>query len=102
MGVVSNDWFDCFALDRLHVQTLMLTDADVRTPFLGTPLVPLKYESGWEFGPSADGPLGRGRLASEGFPRLATVSSCLVSRSRSLTGARIRAERSRLSRSVVR
>ena len=30
----------CFALDSLHVQILMLTD--VQTPFLGTPLLPLK------------------------------------------------------------
>ena len=29
----------CFALDALHVQTLMLTD--VQTPFLGTPVVSL-------------------------------------------------------------
>ena len=39
MGVVSNNWFDCFTLDYLHVQTLMLTDD--QTPFLGTPLAPL-------------------------------------------------------------
>ena len=39
MGVVSNKWFDSVLLNSLHVQTLMLTD--VRTPFLGTPLVPL-------------------------------------------------------------
>ena len=30
----------------LHVQTLMLTDA--QTPFLGTPLVPLKVLRGWK------------------------------------------------------
>ena len=40
MGVVSNNWFDCFTLDSLHVQTPMLTD--VQTPFLETPLLPLK------------------------------------------------------------
>ena len=33
----------CFALNLSQVQTLMLTD--VQTPFLGTPLVPLKSES---------------------------------------------------------
>ena len=38
MGLVSSNWFD--TLDMLHVQILMLTD--VQTPFLGTPLVPLK------------------------------------------------------------
>ena len=40
--IVSNEQLVllCFALSSLHVQTLMLTD--VQTPFLGTPLVPLK------------------------------------------------------------
>ena len=32
--------WSCFALNSLHVQTLMLTDA--QTPLLVTPLVPLK------------------------------------------------------------
>ena len=32
--------WSCFALDYLHVQTLVLTD--VHAPFLGTPLVPLE------------------------------------------------------------
>ena len=45
MGVVSSSWFDrlfCLLIIVvwLHVQTLMLTD--VQTPFLGTPVVPLK------------------------------------------------------------
>ena len=41
MGVVSNSWCDCaLLLSLLHVRTLMLTI--VQTPFLGTPLVPLK------------------------------------------------------------
>ena len=31
----------CFALNSLHVRTLMSTH--VQTPFLGTPLVPLYY-----------------------------------------------------------
>ena len=38
MGVVISNWFDRVSL---HVQTLMLTD--VQTPFLGTPLAPLKH-----------------------------------------------------------
>ena len=42
MGVVNNDWCDSVLLNSLHVQTLMLTD--FQTPFLGTPLVPLKRE----------------------------------------------------------
>ena len=41
MGVASNNWFDCALLSNTsHVQTLTL--ADVQTPFLGTPVVPLK------------------------------------------------------------
>ena len=41
MGVVSNSWFDCvFILNSLYIQALKLTD--VQTPFLRTPLVPLK------------------------------------------------------------
>ena len=41
MVAVSNKCFDCcFTPNSLHVQTLTLTD--VRIPFLGTPLVPLK------------------------------------------------------------
>ena len=40
MGVVSGNWFDRVLLSILYVETLMLTDA--QTPFLGTPLVPLK------------------------------------------------------------
>ena len=43
MGVVSNKWLDCVLLSfYVHVQTLMLTDA--QTPFLGAPLVPLELE----------------------------------------------------------
>ena len=43
MGVVSNKWFDrvLLSIHSLHVQTLMATDA--QTPFLGTPLAPLKH-----------------------------------------------------------
>ena len=42
MGVVRNNWLLlCFIIHSLHVQTLMLTN--VQTPFLGTPLVPLKH-----------------------------------------------------------
>ena len=41
MGVVSNNRHDRVLLPiRLYIQTLMLTDAP--TPFLGTPLVPLR------------------------------------------------------------
>ena len=41
MGVVSDSWFDSVLLSTLYMfQTLMLTHA--QTPFLGTPLVPLK------------------------------------------------------------
>ena len=40
-GVASDHWFACFTLDSSHVRTLVLTD--VQTPFLGTPLFPLKF-----------------------------------------------------------
>ena len=41
MGVVGDNWFDGVSLSNsLQVQTLMLTDA--QTPFLGTPLAPLR------------------------------------------------------------
>ena len=44
LGVVSNSWYYCvFTLNSSHVRTLML--ADVQTPFLGTPLAPLKNTS---------------------------------------------------------
>ena len=39
-GVVNKSWLDRVVLNSLYVQTLMSTD--VQTPFLGTPLVPLK------------------------------------------------------------
>ena len=41
MGLASNNGVSsCFTLNSLHSQTLMSTD--VQTPFLGTPLVPLR------------------------------------------------------------
>ena len=39
-ALISNSWFDRVGLNYLYVQTLALTDA--QTPFLGTPLVPLR------------------------------------------------------------
>ena len=41
MGVVSNNWFDRVLLPILYLfKPLVLTD--VQTPFVGTPLVPLR------------------------------------------------------------
>ena len=41
MGVVNSSWFDRVLFSVLYmIQNIILTD--VQTPFLGTPLVPLK------------------------------------------------------------
>ena len=43
-GVVSKNWFDCGVLSILYMFKPSFWP-DVRTPFLGTPLVPLRYTS---------------------------------------------------------